>query len=40
MCEANRQYKTVKTGPKRSRSGIPYGYKSRPVKKDYVIGGR
>jgi len=40
ICEANRQYKTVKTGQKRGKSGIPYTNKSRPVKKYYVVGGR
>ena len=40
LCEANRQYKTVKTGTKRTRGGIPYTNKARPVRKDYVVGGR
>jgi hypothetical protein len=36
-CEANGQYQTKKHKKNKSRYGIKYNYKAKPVKKPYVI---
>jgi len=37
VCDANRQYKTIKVSKNRNRHEIPYKNKPLPVKKDYII---
>jgi len=36
-CDANGQFKTRKMKKNRSNYGVKYDYKSRPVRKNYVI---
>ena len=37
VCDANRQNKNLKMKKNKSGYGIKYGFKSKPVKKSYVI---
>jgi len=37
VCQSNRSYKPAKVKKNRSNYGVLYEFKSKPVKKDYVI---
>ncbi len=40
ICESNKTYSTKKVKKNKSNYGVKYGFKAKPVKKNYVIKNR